>query len=315
MRFRHSAIGLVALLAASCGGPPAAQTGPGPAAGPDGAPIGTTVSDAGTGAAPATTPDGKTVFTFVLPKPGDQRTDRDSFVLALDVVATEGGKPVAKERTGQEMRNVKHTTIVATDGRAVTKKKVRYEQTTRLARSGDREEQAPSPLTGKTYLVELVKGATVVTRDDGQPISELEQSEVLEDNKNFGKPPRFATFVPKHPLSPGEKFTPPPEALEDMFGANADGKEYADAAFTFVGAEDRGGKRVGKFAFRTTMLEKGKGSRLTIKATGTVLLLVDTGWPSELAMSGSVALEAPGEKGQKIRGTGTVQMKLDVDYR
>jgi hypothetical protein len=203
--------------------------------------------------------------------------------------------------------------VLGTDGKAVTKKKVRYEELVKVQKQGDREQRAPSPLTGKTYVVSLEKGAVVVTGASGEAVSDVERAAVLEENKEFGKPPQFASFVPKHALSPGEKFTPPKEALADMFGG---GKAYGDVEFTFAGAEKLDGRDVGKFSFTMTIVDKSGGATTTIRSQGMVLLRVDTGWPLVLEMRGKVELAAPGDKPtQKVTGTGTLEMKLQAEYR
>jgi len=296
---------------AACGG--AAAPPPGPAGASPMASAAPTEAAPAPSSAPAPSADGKTSFSFVLPKPGSQRTDRESFVLALKVEVTEGAKLVASEQSGDGKRMVRHTTVLANDGKAVTKKKVKYDELVKVSKQGDREQRAPSPLTGKTYVIALAKGAVVVTGPGGEPVSEVEQKAVLEDNREFGKPPQFASFVPNHPLAPGEKFSPPKEALGDMFGSN---KSYGDVEFSFVGEEERAGKKVGRFQFTMTITDTGGGATTSIKSKGNVLLLVDTGWPLELELEGQVTVSAPGEKpSQKVAGVGTLQMKLAAEYR
>lgn len=259
--------------------------------------------------------DGKTAFRFALPAPGSERIDRESFALGIDVVLTEKGKRIASERNGEGKRMVRHTTVLAHDGRAITKKKVRYETLEKTVQKGEREARTPSPLTGKTYLVSLSNGKTVLESEAGQPVSEVEAEALLDDNKEFGKPPQFATFVPKHALSPGEKFTPPEAALAEMFGGKSSGKSYGDVEFTFVGTEVRGGKPVGRFDFRMTIEDRHEGGSTVIQSKCTVLLLVDGGWPVELTLAGDVKLDARGQKpGQVVSGSGKLEMKLAAEY-
>lgn len=303
---------MLSSLGLGCGGAP-------PPAGASAVPSGAT-REPSTPPTPGSEPvaeDGKTAFRFTLPKPGDQRVDRESFTLALDIVLTDKGKTVATEKNGEGKRMLRHTTVLASDGKAVTKKKVRYEEMIKVAKKGEREQRTPSPLTGKTYVINLQQGKVVITGAGGEPVSDVEIEAVLDDNKEFGKPPQFAAFVPKHPLAPGETFSPPAEVLADMFGSGGgEGKRYSDVLFTFKGTEERAGKRLGKFELAMTVTEASKGATTTMHTRGTVLLMIDTGWPVELSLQGKVELSAPGDKpSQKVTGSGELEMKLAAEYR
>ncbi|MCC6898395.1 MAG: hypothetical protein IT377_05435 [Polyangiaceae bacterium] len=257
--------------------------------------------------------DGKTRFAFVLPKPGSQRTERESTVLGLDITMTEGQKVIATEKSGEGTRRVRHTTVLANDGRAITKKKVRYEELVQVSKKGEREQRVPSPLTGKTYVIALEHGKTVYTSERGEPVSDVEVEALARDNKEFGKPPQFASFVPSRPLAPGEKFSPPAEALADMFGGD---KSYGEVEFTFVGPDDRAGRKVGRFDFTMTITDDRQGAVTTIRSKGTVLLLAETGWPLELSLGGQVRISAPGDKPKRrVTGSGVLEMKLAAEYR
>lgn len=301
---------LALFLLAGCGGatpPPGKTAEESPAAPGSSAPA----EPGAPGEAPSA--DGKTSFSFVLPRPGSQRKDRESFVLALEVQMTENGKLVASEKSGEGKRMVRSTTVLANDGKAVTKKKVHYEELVKVSRKGEREQRVPSPLTGKTYVIALEKGAIAITSSAGEPVSDVEREALLEDNKEFGKPPQFAAFVPKHPMAPGEKFTPPKEALADMFGG---GKSYGDVEFTFVGPEERAGEKVGKFEFVMTITDQRQGATTTIRSKGAVLLLLESGWPIELELGGQVTVTAPGDRpNRKVAGSGSLEMKLAAEYR
>ena len=309
MRAIHCSLLALSLLV-GCGG--AAQP-PGETPEESPAPPGSSAPSEPAAASEAPSADGKTSFAFVLPKPGSQRKDRESFVLALEVQMTENGKLVASEKTGEGKRMVRSTTVLANDGKAVTKKKVHYEELVKVSKKGEREQRVPSPLTGKTYVIALEQGKVVITGGGGEPVSEVEREALLEDNKEFGKPPQFAAFVPKHPMAPGERFTPPKEVLADMFG---DGKSYGDVEFTFVGPEERAGKKVGKFEFVMTITDQRQGATTTIRSKGAVLLLLESGWPIELELGGQVTVTAPGDKpNRKVAGSGTLEMKLAAEYR
>lgn len=304
-------------FALACAGKPPASS-PAAAAEPDSAPVSVQPAPSTTAEAPEAGPDGRTRFTFVLPKPGSQRVDRESFVLGLDITMTEGAKVIVTEKSGEGKRKLRHTTVLATDGRAITKKKVRYEELIKVAKKGEREQRVPSPLTGKSYVIALEQGKVVTTAADGRPVSDVEREELLQDNKEFGKPPQFASFVPKHPLAPGEKFAPTKEVLAEMFGGGDGGgdKSYGDVEFTFVGPEVHDGKKVGKFEFTMTITDSRKGATTTIRAKGQVLLLLDSGWPVELVLGGQVSVSAPGDKPRrKVAGSGVLEMKLAAEYR
>lgn len=296
----------LALLLGACGG---AQPGPG-AATPDSVPVGTTpgATDSPSGAEAES--GAGTVIAFKVPAVGSERTETQDFTLVMQVSEVDGGKATRTEQFVEKRGSVQRSKVLETAGGAVTKKRVRYERHEVVRTQGEHSQSTPSPLTGKTYVLSLEGGKLKVTREDGEAVSEIEREKVAEDNRSFGQPPRFAAFVPKHPLKPGDTFKPDREALFEMFGPGD--KDFGDVEFRFEGEEKDGGVRSARFSFVATISEK---SGVTMESKGHVILLVDSGWPLELVMAANVKLDAPGRgPGQKVTGRGQAQMILGAKY-
>lgn len=270
-------------------------------------------STEGSAAAPAS--DGKTRFVFVVPPSGTKRSEIETFDFKLDVTVSEKGKAIGSETSVDTKKMVRHSTVMENDGKVITAKKVHYEEMVKTSVKGARQISVPSPLTGKTYRVTLKDGAVVVTGLKNEPVSDVERDLVVEDNKDLGKPPGFASLLPGMALSAGEKFTPPPEALGELSGGQGSGRSFRDVEFTFKGPEDSAGKRVNRFDFSMLVEDTSSPLMTTIRMQGTVRLLSDTGWPVDSTMTGQITVAGPGGKpSQKVDGKGTIEAKRSARY-
>jgi hypothetical protein len=301
---------LTGLLLSACGG---AQQGPSSATNP-GSPPSEPAAVTGTDS-PATpgeltaSADGTTI-RFTVPKVGSSRTETQDFALNMEVSEIDKGKKKRSERVVEQRHTLEHATVLATDGKAITKKKVRYDRHEISRARGEHMLDVPSPLTGKTYVLSLSGGKLVATRDNGEPVSDIEMEKLGEDNRSFGKPPKFSSFVPNRPLKPGDSFKPDRDALFEMFGPGD--KQFGDVEFRFEGEEKVGNEPAARFSFVATIAEK---SGVTMRSKGHVLLMVNSGWPLELVMNADVTLEAPGgAPGQTVAGAGKAQMRLAAEY-
>jgi hypothetical protein len=301
---------LFALTLAACGGAP-----PGPAATPEsetGSDLSTpsAAPQSASGAEPVAAGEGTTI-RFTAPKVGSVRTETRDFSLEMEVSELDRGKKKRTERIVEHRHTVEHSTVLGTNGKAVTKKKVRYGENMLTRSQGEHEQKIPSVLSGKSYVLSLSNGKLAAKRESGEAVSEIEMEKLANDNLSFGKPPRFAAFVPKRPLKPGDSFKPDRDALFEMFGPGD--KSFGDVEFRFEGEEQAGGLPAARFSFVATIAEK---TGTTMHSKGHVLLLVNSGWPLELTMDADVTLDSPGKTpGQKISGSGKAQMRLSAEYR
>lgn len=298
----------LSLSLSACGAAPPAPGTPATGGGESPASAGSAEGGPSTAAAES---GGGTTVSFRLPEVGGTRVDREAFELVMDISEISGGKVLRSEHTVEQRSAVEHSTVLATDGKAITKKKVRVEKDEMVKSQGERTQKSPSPLTGKTYVLSIVNGKLAVAREGGEPVSELEIERLSAKNQNFGKPPRFADFVPPGPLTPGQTFKPSSSALGEMFGGG--GKEFGDVEFRFEGEEQGPGGRLARFTFRALIIEK---TGVKIATKGHAVLRVDSGWPTELEVNGDLVLDTAGDApGTKISGRGKMKMKLAAEYR
>ena len=296
-------LGLAIGLLSACGGaPPAPKTSEAPAAVAS-AP-GETDGTAENGVEAVAEGSG-TVIKFQVPPVGAVRTDSQSFDLAMDMTVKGKGKPQT-QHTVEQRKSVVRSTVLAIQGKAITKKKVTYEKDERVQIVGARTQSMPSPLTGKTYVLSLKGGKLHIEREDGEAVSEMEDKAIRVRNQSFGKPSRFAAFVPEKNLESGQTFEPNAEALSEMFGGGD--KRFGSVKFRFEGREGD----LARFSFTLVITEK---SGVTMKSKGHVLLRVDTGWPTEMALDADVSLSTPGKApGESVSGTGTAHMEVSASY-
>lgn len=304
---RQIAVALLSLPLVYCGGQPA------PAQAPEGAPSGAATSapvEASAPGADAPADSGGARFVFKVPQPGDVREDHQTMTLTADITASRGQK---SETVATKEDNVQRKRIVAlaSSDKAITKKKVSYIDLTKRKSQGPQEMIQRSPLTGKTYIVELKDGKPVFSRDDGTKLSELETTELRDKNKSFGKGNQLSQLLPDHELKPGEKIAITPEQLRGAFGPE-DGIKSVD--LQFVGLVGEGANRAGKFRIAMTIEDDKDGLRTLIPLQGHVTLQTETAWPLEVAMEGPVTIEGTDSQGTVIKGVGKMRMAVKHTY-
>ena len=301
----------VAALAGCGGATPTSDTSPGSAPAAN-APSGEEPTSPD---APEASTGSGVLFKFKPPEPGQRRIETQEVSVSLDLTEKKGEATLGTMKTVEVDTTKKETTVLAVDGNVITKKKVRYIEKAKTVRQGDRGGKQPSPLSGRTYVVELRGGKPAFSADGGRQLAEIEEQALTRENENFGKPPRFARIFPETPLDQGQVFTPPKEVLKNLFGRSKGERTIADVRFEFVGLKDLDGRSVGEIKVRQKITESQQGTVVTFDVAGAILVDRETAWPRLLDVGGDVSFDGPGRKpGTRIVGKGVVAMKIAARY-
>jgi hypothetical protein len=276
---------LLTLLAVGCGAsPPAVPVSAAPAA-PE--------ADA-----PSEDPSG-VVFGRSAPKVGTVFLTESQQTLRVELEQRQGKQKVQLVQASSQ-RTKTRITILAVSGTAVTREKVEYLEGRSEQRLGDRVQDVPSPLVGKTYVLEARQGSLRATGADGAPVSDYESERLAQNHPNLGRPSGFIAILPDRPLTVGERLTPDAGALADAFGKR--GVEVRDASLVLESA----GEGVGQFAVSFVLIETRENTTTETTLGGSVMLQADTSWPLETKLRGPVRVTGPDE----LSGAGEVSIEV-----
>jgi len=204
------------------------------------------------------------------------------------------------------------TTILATQGAAVTKKKVEYLEGQSEQRVGDRVQRVPNPLIGKTYVLESRGGKLLISRPGGAAVSDYERERLELEHANLGRPSAFASLLPEGAVRPGERLTPDPATLAEAFGKHD--VQVEQASIVLEAVTDEGGEAVGKFRISMKLVESDERTVRETELGGTVLIQTETGWPVLVDLSGPVRLEGSPPNANELSGKGQVSLRVQTHY-
>ncbi len=246
----------------------------------------TAAPDAG---APATPPDATpaapppVTLTYVTPKAADHWTDQEDMVMLLDNGALKVTNHVVKEVE----------VLDATD-KAVTRAKHTYREVQGRFEQGTQVNADPSPLTGKTYLLDATTGGIKVTAADGSPVAAAEVDAVLNEEEQFGQGDGIERLICSQAYQKGQPITLPPPAL--LAAQPLDDTPITEMTLTLV--EVAGGVASFDVAMRA---ESGLAQATDMSLKGKMRLDLATGTALELAVEGPATVSGK-------RGT----VKLDL---
>jgi hypothetical protein len=265
----------------------------------------------GTGQAERPSDASGATFTPRVPHPGSVRIDESLNRVRLELSQRQDNRTTTVvQQTTQRLKT--RTTVLAANEAAVTKKRVEYLQGLREQRLGDRVERVTNPLQGKTYLLEIQGGRLLATGPRGESISDYERELLVEQNPHLGKPSGFAVLLPHRPLGIGERLTPDPAALAEVFAAP--GAEVREAYIVLIAVVEQQGGRQGRFEVGFTVVDAREQSIVETQLGGTVVLQADTCWPLEVSLSGPVRVEGKPPNRRELRGSGEASTLVRSRY-
>ena len=268
--------------------------GPGSAPGPDPVP--------GPGPTPlpasATGSGGATDDGLVIPPPAPRVGDRSGKVEDTTLAMILG--------EGEAIQTVKHTEeireVLAVDGPAITKAKLRYVAFTQRQFASGAIKENQAPLVGKTFVVWREGAAIKATREDGSAPAADELAAVIDANKRFGLPSALDVIIASKTWMRGERVAFTPAELAQL-NQRTDGKQgserFVSMALTLTGVDGD----VATFAMEMGAAITLEAGTLEMAVTGTVRFDVAHGRPLELGGRGPVT----GDLGTPVKGTMTIK--------
>ncbi len=244
---------------------------------------------------------------------GDRETRRKEKHLVLKLDITAGGT-ATQEDTTEDSTVEKITEVVSVDGELVTKVKVEYRQSVSNRKTARGTAEEKSPLSGKTYWVELLDSKVVITGADGKPPKPAELAELTDDHKNFGKGPRLLKALPES-VKVGDSLDEFAKAFSEAAAGGPEGKGDIKRATAIVkGAREEAGVRIVTIAIEMAMegkLPSGLEGKVTM--SGTIELRADRCWPVASKVTGPVEFTFGG-KGLTGTAKGTLSESTAATY-
>ena len=249
-------------------------------------------------------------FTKKAPAVGDKRDEETSVDADIAINLDMGnGKP--QKIDGKEHETAKRTTeVLAVTGDAPSKVKVTFGTVEKKSMDEGKEKVKPSPISGKTYIVDSTSGKMVVTDDKGKPVPPVEAKEVEKHAKNVNKVNPMTASIPTTPLKPGDKVEGFANAFTD-FMSKEDNEEVkvTNAVVTF---KEQSGDE-GVFDLKFTVVSDDKNATGNIDFTGTARVLVKTAMATKVELKGPITITGkpdPKMPKAKVDGAGTISFSL-----
>jgi hypothetical protein len=266
-------------------------------------------------AAPAATGAGVT-FTRKAPTVGTKREESGDMSMSMRIDVDPGnGKPQKTEMSMAESTKQSQE-LLAVSGDAPTKVKVTFTSIDAKMVEGGKENRRPTPLAGKTYVVEAKDGKIDVKDDKGKAVAAAETKEVSKHFKSLGKPDPVAAALPTTPLRPGEKVEALSRSLESYMQQDESGLKVSDVTVTFR-------EKLGDDGVFDLTLKMGKEEgpmSMTMDLKGEMRISTTTGEPRKMELKGPITIGSTGGTGgkgdpkskMKMDGSGSMAMSMAV---
>jgi hypothetical protein len=256
-------------------------------------------------------------FVKAAPRVGRISVEETTIELRLDSEARASGRPPTRVRTRSVERERRREEVLAVFERIVIKKKVIYETLERLeTRDGVESAAAPSPLAGRSYVVELIQSAPVFTDPLGHPVSDVEEQELARRLPRFGKADPFVEGIPDGPIRPGVVASGLASGFLQVFDSGEEGPDVGDVNVRFAGSRDEPEGRCGIFAFKVRAQIAGE-PRVDVDLGGEFLVRISDAAPIRFDARGPVRLvgfEEAGGASIQLRGAGEMKGSFRVTY-
>ncbi len=224
--------------------------------------------------------------------------------------------------------------VLATDGKSITKLKIKYLEMSNEMDAGEMEGMPGMPevgenlaeLVGNTYIVELVDGAPKVTDEAGEAVAdsvaETVKAQEVKDGRFTTWSPILEKIIPDRPISVGETFTIKGEDAKDLvpMGGPIDGEgglEDLSVEVTFSGTKKILGTECGVFDIKINIGSSPvPGVELKGAPTGQIVVGVDNMWLYQMKLNGDMTMNGTPDMGDQpapvdISIDATIKIKAD----
>ncbi len=237
-----------------------------------------------------------------MPKPGTKVSAKRK----TDIKFTMSGK-VFRDTSGLEAT----FEVQSADEFRVTKAALDIKEmyTIKQEGSGD-EKRSVSPLSGSRYVVTRTDDGKLSALDgSGNKIAANQLKLIKDEFASAFEKDQTGAFLPDRPLKPGERFSPPSDAVLKMLDIKDDGKTTMDGIeFTFAsGSADRA-----NFDVSMTLTQNiGFGLRLRAKLKGQIAIKPQGSWLLGVDLKGPIELI---DNSGKEKGTGDLSVTATQTY-
>ncbi len=200
------------------------------------------------------------------------------------IETTHAGQPI---HVGARRHHVTASEVLAVDAAgAVTKLAVTYVERDDVTSTSAGDENRPSAIAGRSYIVWIEGGEVQATQADGGAVSSEELLELTLDQGDLGKPVAMDTIMARA-WTRGAKVDLTADELS-RYNDGRDGPRATAMSFTLRGVAG------GVADFAAIMRMETDAPPLVIEAQGTLTVDVETGRPRGFALTGSVRGTANG---------------------
>jgi hypothetical protein len=250
-----------------------------------------------------------TVFRKVLPSVGSKREESSDMTMSVAMRVDVAGRNQNVDMIAKEI--VKHVDeVLAVNGDAITKEKVTFGTVAAKRTEAGKEKSDPSPVSGKTYVVESKDGKIDVRDENGKGVSGAEEKDVRKQLKSLGKADPMFAALPQAALVPGQKVDAIAKALTEQLKEESEETTVKDVVVTFK--EQRG--EDGVFAVALKLTKEEGPMAMEIDVTGEALVSTKTGWPTKMSLAGPIHV-GPGKAsalGMNVSGSGKMAMQIET---
>ncbi len=221
--------------------------------------------------------------------------------------------------------------VLATDGKSITKIKVKYLEMSQEMDAGEMEGMPGMPetgenlaeLVGNTYIVELVDGAPKVTDEAGEAVADSVAQTVKEQEVKDGRfttwSPILEKIIPTRPISVGETFTIKGADAKELMPMGDGPGDLGDLSVdvTFSGTKKILGTECGVFDVKVNMGGAPvPGLELKGVPTGQMVVGVDNMWLYQMKLNGDMTMGGSPDMGDQpapvdISIDATIKIKAD----
>jgi hypothetical protein len=278
--------------------------------------------DGGVPVAPSAPPHAERVlgegltFGHLPVRVGDRFEEQSSnaYVMTMRIGSMGAATQVTSiENTERETKQVEVLALVKGD--TVSKVRVTYKEKSASVGMAGSSAPTPTPLAGKTYVVENKDGKTTVLSDRGSVPLPTEVTAVVKDHRRLGKPDAIATRMPERPLHVGEAVPELAQAVAEELGEDS----MKPTAVRVTLREKKGdagvfdlvltlGRDEGMMSFSVTL-----SGQMTLRTADAQMTSVDLAGPLVIAPT-QAAANLQGPQPTSVEGDGHMELHVRRVY-
>lgn len=233
-------------------------------------------------------------------------------------IKTEIGKETIEGKTSTQATTTLQLTIGEIKDGDVTKVAHSYGEVRQKEDDNGKLARFQSPVTNKTYLIDLSQAEPAITYRSGGRPSKAELQHISQDISLVSLSKRFFEMIPRGPLKPGSVSAPSIDAIKAFaFEPGTRILSIQKPELTFKEARKVDGFEAGIFELRFNAVLLEQGLTINTPLTGELAMDIARGrllrviWSAPVAMTGKTK---DGDVEVKIGGTGTTRQEQVALY-